>query len=110
MPFHPREWIVWECAECWSVVNVSPSPVMSGPTHTPRCPYCQHLPRKEPDRRAAIDVRGLGLIGSTETAGLDYLASIANSLVDIRNMLSADRQVAMPVEVSTQMDLRLESK
>jgi hypothetical protein len=97
MPFHPREWVVWTCATCESVVNVSPS--LSVAAHVPRCPYCQFKPQYPVEKRAAIDVAGMGLIGAGETAGLDYMASIANSLVDIRNKFFAVNHVPEPMEV-----------
>ena len=97
MPFLPREWIVWTCQTCDSVVNVSPSTNVQN--RIPRCPYCQFTPTVVPERRAALEIAGVGLIGATETAGLDYLASIANSLVDLRNKYFAVNHVPDPIDI-----------
>lgn len=98
MPFIPRDWVVWTCYTCNSIVNVTPSPDVAN--RTPRCPYCQMTPRTEPDRRAALDIPGMGIIGGGETAGLDYLAAIANALLDLRNKYFAVNHVPEPMDVS----------
>jgi DNA-directed RNA polymerase subunit RPC12/RpoP len=103
MPLLPREWVVWTCHECESVVNVAPS--LNVANRNPRCPYCQFTPRVPVERRAAIDIPGMGLIGATETAGLDYLASIANSLVDIRNKFFAVHHVPEPINVGGESEM-----
>ncbi len=102
MPMVPREWIVWECS-CGTIVNISLPFNIGIDGGGLRCPHCLRHPSVF-DRRAAIQVPDLGLIGSTETAGLDYMASIANSLVDIRNMLMADHQVPRPMEPGAYAD------
>lgn len=98
MPFHPAEWVVWKCQTCKSIVNVCPDRDVAN--RTPRCPYCQFTPEGPIERRAALDIDGVGLIGGGDTAGLDYLASIANSLADIRNKFFAIHHVPDPIDVS----------
>lgn len=98
MPFIPRDWVVWTCYTCKSIVNVTPSPEVAN--RTPRCPFCQMTPRTAPETRAALEIPGMGIIGGGETAGLDYLAAIANALLDLRNKYFAVNHVPEPMDVS----------